>query len=84
MSMGTGTIQPDELKMMQSFFPGDSLYLFVQGEQLKGSDNTPKMLHIQAAGYLFTMLSRFCFTSKEDAIRYLEDTYESHPADPEQ
>jgi hypothetical protein len=70
------TAKIDEISLMTSFFPGDSLYMFVGDCQIK-DETGPVMLHIDAAGYLFTLLSRFCFSDLETAKAYLDKASEN-------
>ena len=72
MSIGRTITDVDAVSTMQSFFPGNSLYVFVEGEQLKDADGSPVMLRLDVAAHLMGNLARLCFADIESATKFLE------------
>lgn len=83
MSIGTA-IRIEDLSFMQSFFPGDSMYIFYKGDQICDADGNRLMIDVNASAYLMTVIARWWFENKEDAIAYIEANYDTHWFEAEQ
>lgn len=83
MSMGTA-VRIEDISTMMSFFPGDSMYVFVNGEQLSTESTGPLMLDVNTCAYLMTLFARQWFANVDDAKAYLDANFDQHWYEKEQ
>lgn len=78
MSIGRTITDKGTVQTMQSFCPGDSLYVFVEGKQLTG-EGGPRdlvMLQLEVARHLMGQIAMLCFASPQEAAGYMEPYFE--------
>lgn len=77
MSIGRTIEDKEEVSTMMSFFPGDSIYIFVEGKQLQGGKRKgPVMLRKDVAAHLMGQIAMLCFDSAQEAAGYMEPYFE--------
>ena len=72
MSIGRTIKDKDAVQTMMSFFPGDSIYVFIEGKQLVGEHGKEDlvMLHKEVAANLMAQIAMLCFDEPEELVEY--------------